>query len=69
MKPSKIKEIVHYYLLALALLGGYFLAELIGIVPWAFNLNIIIMLIILTLYYGTVIMMFDKILHGVLMLK
>lgn len=64
MVKKKTLEVLHYYILAFFLLMGYYLAQLIGLVPWAFNnLSLPVMLLVLTIWYGTVLWIVDTALH------
>jgi hypothetical protein len=63
------KEILHYYILGFLLLMAYYLGDFIGLTDWAFVQPLPILLVVLTLYYGTVIMIVDKFLHNALRLK
>jgi len=50
-----------YYILAFFLLLGYYLGDALGITDWAFVQTLPVLLITLTLFYGTYIMIIDKI--------
>jgi hypothetical protein len=59
-------EILHYYILAFFLLMGYYIGDFIGITKWAFVQPLPILLLALTIYYGTFIWVVDSVLHKVL---
>lgn len=65
MKKStkKILHVLHYYMLAIVVLLGYYIAELLDIISWAFEQNFIIMIVVLTLWYGTILWIADSIIH------
>ena len=58
-----IREFTHYYLLALWTLIGYYVGTWLGITTWAFDQNIVLMFIVLTAFYGTWLLVGDKVLH------
>jgi hypothetical protein len=66
---EKIKEILHYYVLAFFLLLGYYLGDYLGITKWAFAQSMPVLLGSLTLYYGTFIWIVDSQLHKLMGLK
>ena len=62
-------DILHYYLLALWLLLGYYVAALFGITGengWAFAQPLYVMIPVLTLFYGTWLIPGDKFIHWML---
>ena len=61
---KKLLHVVHYFALAIVLLGSYWLASLFGIVPWAFKQSIFVQTSVLTIYYGTVLWITDEIIHA-----
>jgi len=63
------KEILHYYILAFMLLIGYYIGDFFGITTFAFQQNQVVLMLILTLFYGTYILIIDNILHKILELK
>jgi hypothetical protein len=67
--PLPVRDFLHYYILAFILLMGYYVAEYIGLTTWVFPKPLYILLPVLTAYYGTVILVFDKFLHWSLRLK
>ncbi len=63
----KFKELLHYYILAFFLLLGYYLADFLGITDFVFPKSTFVILSVLTLYYGTIILIVDSILHKILL--
>jgi hypothetical protein len=63
------KDIMHYYILALIIIGVNLLLVATGVVTWLAGLPFLLMFVLQILIYGTVLLIADKILHKVLGLK
>lgn len=53
------KKVLYYYIMGLYLLLSYYLAEYLGITTWAFVQPFWLLLLSLTIYYGTMLLLFD----------
>lgn len=62
----KFIEIIRCYILGFMMLMFYYLGDILGVTTWAFAQNQILLLLSLTLWYGTWLLITDKILKKVL---
>lgn len=53
-------KIIRYYILAGLLLGAYYLGDYLGITTWAFSQPLPLLLLVLTGYYGTILLLLDN---------